>query len=450
MRLKRYFDFIKESVEEKSMWRHSDEDFKWYLTDFTDNGYTIDIHKMFVNDYSENVGSWSRPHYKTREILSDVLIDDSRECYVIQITETPDAPGGDLSDSLYFVKGVVESELNMKCEIMLNDTSTSSFDWKEYRAVDGEDVKVDSGKITRQLSTRDEDVEEFTDVCIVCWYEEDIIIFTGEQFLDYYGWDKDMTSVDGKPGLKISEKGDVWVRIDQDDLSGIIDWRSSREVSEDSLLHGVEIWHSDYLIDTDSLVRYHLNKDALLALTKFLISEAGGLEEFVNNVETDLDLEGLKEDEVISAIVDERFETTLVKAAEAFGGDTFDDIRRDWQSWSDQSQADQYDDAIQSEFDNKLGDLFTFEKEKYRTEFKVGSKWYNLFFYWILIEDKMLNELYTDHNYELGDLKGIGPKSLPMEWFGRCGESSSIYVRDQYGDVDTDAFSKDIISQYLS
>jgi hypothetical protein len=446
MRLKRYFDFIKESVEEKSMWRHSDEDFKWYLTDFTDNGYTIDIHKMFVNDYSENIGSWSRPHYKTREIVSDVLINDSRECYVIQITETPDAPGGDLSDSLYFVKGVVESELGMKCEIMLSGYELDvayARAWRDYRAIEGEDVKIVDGKIER-IS----DEKEFDNVCIVCWYEEDIK-FTGEQFLDYYDWDKEMTSTDGKPGLKISEKGGIWVRIDQDDLSGIIDWKSSREVSEDSLLHGVEIWHSDFLIDTDSLVRYHLNKDALLALTKFLISEAGGLEEFVNNVETDLDLEGLKEDEVISAIVDERFETTLVKAAEAFGGDTFDDIRRDWQSWSDQSQADQYDEAIQDAFDDKLGDLFTFEKEQYRTEFKVGSKYYNLFFYWILIEDKMLSELYTDHTYELDDLKGIGPKSLPMEWFGICGESSSIYVRDQYGDVDTDAFSKDTISQYL-
>jgi hypothetical protein len=446
MRLKRYFDFIKESVEEKSMWRHSDEDFKWYLTDFTDNGYTIDIHNMFVNDYSENIGSWSRPHYKTREIVSDVLINDSRECYVIQITETPDAPGGDLSDSLYFVKGVVESELGMKCEIMISKFRLSGYelDWREYRAIEGEDVKIVDGKIER-IS----DETEFDNVCIVCWYEEDIK-FTGEQFLDYYDWDKDMTSTDGKPGLKISEKGDIWVRIDQDDMSGIIDWQSSREVSEDSLLNGVEIWHSDYLIDTDSLVRYHLNKDALLALTKFLISEAGGLEEFVNNVETDLDLEGLKEDEVISAIVDERFETTLVKAAEAFGGDTFDDIRRDWQSWSDQSQADQYDDAIQYAFDDKLGDFFTFEKEEYRTEFKSGSKYYNLFFYWILIEDKMLSELYTDHTYELDDLKNIGPKSLPMEWFSRCGDSSSIYVRDQYGDVDTDAFSKDTISQYLS
>jgi hypothetical protein len=62
----------------------------------------------------------------------------------------------------------------------------------------------------------------------------------------------------------------------------------------------------------------------------------------------------------------------------------------------------------------------------------------------------MLSELYTDHTYELDDLKGIGPKSLPMEWFSRCGDSSSIYVRDQYGDVDTDEFSKEIISQYLS
>ena len=306
MRLKRYFDFIRESAEEKSMWRHGDDDFKWYLTEFTDNGYTIDFHRMFINEISENVGSWSRPHYKTREALSDILVDDSLECYVIQITETPDAPGGDISEALYFAKGAIESELDMKCEIMLNDTN--SYDWKEYRPIVGEGVKVDGGEIKRVS-----DNEEFTDVCIVCWYT-DKIKFTGEQFLEYYGWDKDWKSYDGKPGVKISEKGSVYVRIDQEDLSNIIDWDRS-EVSSDSLLSGVEMYHSDYVIDGESLIRYHLNDEAMSALARWLIKEAGGLEPFLAEVQTDLDLEGLTEEQVVDEIVGERFETTLVSAA---------------------------------------------------------------------------------------------------------------------------------------
>jgi hypothetical protein len=447
MRLKRYFDFIRESAEEKSMWRHGDEDFKWYLTEFTDNGYTIDFHRMFINEITENVGSWSRPRYKTREALSDILVDDSYECYVIQITETPDAPGGDISEALYFAKATIESELDMKCEIMLNDTN--SYDWKEYRAIDGEDVKVDGGEITRQLSTRVEDVEEFTDVCIVCWYT-DKIKFTGEQFLEYYGCDKDWKSYDGKPGVKISEKGSVYVRIDQEDLSNIIDWDRS-EVSSDSLLSGVEMYHSDYVIDGDSLIRYHLNDEAMRALAKWLIKEAGGLEPFLAEVQTDLVLEGLTEEQVVDEIVGERFETTLVSAAEAFGGDTFDDIRRDWQSWSDQSQADKYDEAIQDAFDDKLDDVFWFEKDQYRSEFKGGNgKWYNIFFYWILIDDKFLLDLHNNHDYELDDIKRLGLSGLPLEWIQKEVETSRIYVRDQHGDVDTDDFSKEIISQYLS
>lgn len=447
MRLKRYFDFIRESAEEKSMWRHVDDDFKWYLTEFTDNGYTIDFHRMFINEISENVGSWSRPQYKTREALSDILVDDSYECYVIQITETPDAPGGDISDALYFAKAAIESELGMECEIMLNDTN--SYDWKEYRAIEGEDVKVDGGEITRQLSTRVEDVEEFTDVCIVCWYT-DKIKFTGEQFLEYYGWDKDWKSYDGKPGVKISEKGSVYVRIDQEDLSTIIDWDRS-EVSSDSLLSGVEMYHSDYVIDGESLIRYHLNDEAMRALASWLIGEAGGLEPFLAEVQTDLDLEGLTEEQVVDEIVKERFETTLVSAAEAFGGDTFDDICRDWQSWSDQSQVDKYDEAVQDAFDEKLDQLFWFEKEEYRSEFKGGNgKWYNIFFYWILIDDKFLTDLHNNHDYELDDIKRLGLSGLPLEWIQKEVESSRIYVRDQYGDVDTAAFSKEIISQYLS
>ena len=447
MRLKRYFDFIKESVEEKSMWRHNDDDFKWYLTEFKDNGYTIDFHRMFINEISENVGSWSNPQYKTRDAISDILVDDSCECYVIQITETPDAPGGDISEALYFAKAAIESELDMNCEIMLNDTN--SYDWKEYRPIEGESVKVDGGEITRQLSTRVEDVEEFTDVCIVCWYT-DKIKFTGEQFLEYYGWDKDWKSYDGKPGVKISEKGSIYVRIDQEDLSNIIDWDQS-EVSSSSLLSGVEMYHSDYVIDGDSLIRYHLNDDAMRALARWLIKEAGGLEPFLAEVQTDLDLEGLTEEQVVEEIVKERFETTLVSAAEAFGGDTFDDICRDWQSWSDQSQADKYDEAIQDAFDEKLDQLFWFEKEEYRSEFKGGNgKWYNIFFYWILIDDKFLMDLHINEDYELNDIKRLGLSGLPLEWIQKEVETSRIYVRDQHGDVDTDAFSKEIISQYLS
>lgn len=445
MRLKRYFDFIKESVEEKSMWRHNDDDFKWYLTEFTDNGYTIDFHRMFINEITENVGSWSNPNYKTREALSDILVDESCECYVIQITETPDAPGGDISEVLYFAKAAIESELDMKCEIMLNDFS--SYDWKEYRPIEGEGVKVDGGEITKVS-----DNEEYTDVCIVCWYTEKMK-FTGEQFLDYYGWDKEWKSSDGKPGVKISEKGSVYVRIDQEDLSGIIDWNRS-EVSSDSLLSGVEnvfLKYSHYVIDGESLIRHHLNQEAMRALAKWLIGEAGGLEPFLAEVETDLDLEGLTEEQVVEEIVGERFERTLVSAAKEFGGDTFDDICRDWQSWSDQSQADEYDEAIQDAFDEKLDQVFWFEKEEWRSEFKGGNgKWYNLFFYWILIDDKFLLELHNEHDYELDDIKRLGLSGLVIEWYQKEVETSRIYVRDQYGDVDTDAFSKEIISQYLS
>lgn len=442
MRLKRYIDFIKESAqEEKSLWRHSDEDFKWYLTEFTDNGYTVEIHRLFMSEYQENIGTWSNPKYNTIDIVTDLLTDTARECYVIQITETPGATGGDVSEALYFAKGTIEGEMGMKCEIMLNDDRYD--EWRNYRPVEGEDVRILDGEIER-LS----DETGFDDVCIACYYDEDLK-FSPQQMLDYYGWDSDVLGVDGKPAVRISEKDGLWVRLDQEDLSGIIDWKGS-EVGEDSLLSGVETYYHHDTIDTDSLIRYHLNDEAKRALVKFLISMAGGLEEFVNGIETDLDLEGMDEAQVIDEIVGERFERTLVSAAEEFGGDTWDDICREWSDWSALSEADKYDTAVQDAFDDKLEGWFYFQKDEYRTEFKGGNnRFYSLFFYWILIEDKMISELANEHDYELRDIKNIGVRSLPMEWFSRCGEDSKIYVRDQYGDVDEEEFSKHVISEYL-
>lgn len=442
MKLKRYLDFIKESVDNEIelLWKHKEEDFKWYLTEFTDNEYTIDFHTKFIIECQKNIGSWSKPQYKSTYGITEVLmLSDIRPCYIIQITETPDAPGGDLTESLYFTKAVIESEMGMNCEIMINDERYD--EWSNYEILEDDSIKIEDGEITK-------DGVEYDNICIVCWYENPIKI-SNEKIFEYYNWDKDEKCSDGNPKIQFSKKSGIWVRIDQDDLSGIVDWRGS-DMALSNLLDGVDIYHSDFIPDTDSVVRYYLNDDARSALVKFLIKEAGGLDTFIEEIETNLDLEGLTEEKVINDILEESYLRTLVSATDLFGGDTWDDIRRDYQSWDDQSVADKYDNALQSAFDDKLGENFEFQKEEYKSDFKVGTKYYSLYYYWILLEDKFIDELVRDHDYMESDIKGIGADRLPMEWFGRCGETTKLYVSDQYGDVDTDEFSKEIISQYLS
>lgn len=149
MKLKRYLDFIKESVDNEIelLWKHKEEDFKWYLTEFTDNEYTIDFHTKFIIECQKNIGSWSKPQYKSTYGITEVLmLSDIRPCYIIQITETPDAPGGDLTESLYFTKAVIESEMGMNCEIMINDERYD--EWGNYEILEDDSIKIEDGEIT--------------------------------------------------------------------------------------------------------------------------------------------------------------------------------------------------------------------------------------------------------------------------------------------------------------
>jgi hypothetical protein len=198
------------------------------------------------------------------------------------------------------------------------------------------------------------------------------------------------------------------------------------------------------------LIRYHLNDEALKHLIKKIISDNGGLESFLNEYsdESDLDLEGKSEEEVIELILNERFKSTLEVICK--DNDTVDDIRRDYDSWDAQSRVDKFEDNLQKDFDKILSNSFTFEKDQYRSEFKGGDgKWYNLYRYWILIEGKLIDGLFLD-GYDLEDLKNCGLTALPSEWFEKCGESEKLYANDPiYGDVDTNEFSNEMIVVYL-
>lgn len=437
MRLKRYLDFVKESAgEAPQLWAKKEEDFRFYLTEFTDNGYEIDFRKVFCEEFTVNVGNWSRPNYKTVDRLTDIMMFDGvHPAYVITIKEAEGAGGGDISEALAFARDVIESEMEMHCKVMKDEDGSLS----EFEAVDPEDVKVVDGEIfVKEVA--------YDSISIACWHKE-LVKVTGEQVFEYYGWDKDAVCADGRPKYDMSG---IWVRIDQEDLEYVVDWRAS-ELGSSSVINGIE---PDYgwgeLIDVDSLVRYNLNSEAMSALLDFLIAEAGGLDAMLDEVHTDLDLEGLTDEDKKSKILGERFERTLVRAAEEFGGDTLDEIRRVYEDWCKQDEADKLNESAQDAFDSILGDSFEFVKDEERTYFKGSNgKSYDLYFYKLLLTDGLLTDLAND-GYDRGDIANLGADGIHHEWFSRNGNSQKLYVREAYGHVDTDEFSKEIISQYLS
>ena len=443
-RIKSYTDFLKfrinESEEAKvsvydKIWKYEFEDFIDYVNDFKDAEWSVDFDKMIYREEYIDIGSWNNENWQYRDYLTDVLSSgEQTPVYVLTISKGDDGQYVDLTDSLKFLKGIVEDELNLECKFFGDNSDT----W--YDILDLENITIENGSMYNG--------EEKLEFLNIAFLDKDVNV-TVLDLCEYYEWDYQLAEGDNPESNKVKiVDGLVYVRKDQDDLTFVA---QNVNDSIEHLTTTIDDYHNwEGNTDTDSLIRYHLNDDALKHLIKKIISDNGGLESFLNEYsdESDLDLEGKSEEEVIDLILNERFKSTLEVMFK--DNDTVDDIRRDYDTWESQSRVDKFEDNLQKDFDSILYSSFTFIKDEYKSEWKGGNnKWYHMYRYWILIEGKLIDGLFLD-GYDLEDFKNCGLTALPSEWFEKCGESEKLYANDPiYGDVDTDEFSNEIIAVYL-
>ena len=447
-RIKSYTDFLKfrinESEEAKvsiedKLWKYDFDDFYDYVNDFSDAEWSVDFERMIYRNEYVDIGSWNNKNLQYRDYLTDILSTGKQTpVYVLTISKGDDGNEDYLTDSLKFLKGVVEDELDLEC-IFMTDTSDH---W--YDTIRLENIRIENGSIYNE--------EEEIELLIVAFIDKDVNV-NAVDICEYYDWEYTISDDEarGENLVKIID-GMMYVRKDQDDLTYVAS--NSRDYnSTELLINGIEDsynWEGN--IDTDSLITYDLNNKALSLLIKKIIADTGGLESFLNEYsdESDLDLEGKSEEEVIDLILNERFKSTLVVICK--DNDTFDDIRRDYDSWEAQARIDKFENRLQNEFDEILSNSFSFEKDEYKTEWKGGNnRWYHMYRYWVLIESKFIDDLFLRDEWEKNDFEGCGVTALPAEWFERNGETETLDTRDpEYGDVDTDEFSDEMISNYLS
>lgn len=447
-RIKSYTDFlkfrmneseeVKVSIEDK-LWKYDFDDFIDYVNDFKDAEWNVEFSKEIYRNEYVDIGSWNNENWQYRDYLTDILsIGKQTPAYCLSISKGDDGNEDYLTDSLKFLKGVVEDELDLECIFM---TDTSNF-W--YDTIRLENIRIENGSIYNE--------EEEIELLIVAFIDKYVDV-NAIDICEYYDWEYTISDDEarGENLVKIID-GMMYVRKDQDDLTYVAK-NSNNYDSLELLINGVEDsynWEGN--IDTDSLIRYHLNDDALKHLIKKIISDNGGLESFLNEYsdESDLDLEGKSEEEVIDLILNERFKSTLEVICE--DNDTVDEIRRDYDSWEAQARVDKFENSLQSDFDKILSNSFTFIKDEYKSEWKGGNnKWYHMYRYWIMIESKFIDDLFIKDEWEKNDFERCGVTALPAEWFERNGEEERLDTRDtEYGDVDTDDFSNEMIAQYLS
>jgi hypothetical protein len=456
--IKKYTDFLKfrlnESEETKvsindKLWEYKFDDFIDYINDFKDAEWKVDFETMiYLNEYV-NLGYWGKENYQHKDFLTNVLSSGKQTpAYVLTISNDDDGKDVDLTDSLKFLKNIVEDELGLEC-IIMGDNSDQWFD-----VIDLDNIRIEDGSIYNG----DDEIELLN----VAFLGKDVNV-TVMDLCDYYEWDFEIGTGDSPEARTIKIVDDlVYVRTDQDDLTYVAQDDNNGSSLEYLLNPPDDYYNWEGHIDTDSLITYHLNNKALSLLIKKIIADTGGLESFLNEYsdESDLDFEEIRnqddikdeefEEKVIELILNERFKSTLKLICK--NNDTFDDIRRDYDSWEAQARVDKFEDNLQSDFDDILSESFTFEKDKYKSEWKGGNgKWYHMYRYWVLIESKFIDELFLREEWEWEDFRGCGLTALPREWFDKCGGGeTTLYANDPMdGDVDTDNFSDEMISNYL-
>ena len=451
--VKSYMDFLKfrlnESEETKvsiedKLWKYKFDDFIDYVNDFKDAEWNVDFEQLIYRNEYVNIGYWGNEKWADRDYITDILsLGDQTPAYCLSISKGDDGKDVDLTDSLKFLKGIVEEELDLDCVFMVDNGEF----W--YDTIDLDKIRIEGGTIY--------DGDDEVDILGVVFISKEDVKITGVDLCEYYDWEytiADSNSV-GDNLVKIID-GMIYVRKDQDDLTYVA--KDSRNYNSlELLINGVDDSHNwEGNIDTDSLIRHHLNDEAIEFLVKKIIKDTGGLEQFLAEYsdEIDLDLEGVSEDDVEDKVVEflskERFNSSLVEICKN-EDEIIDEIRRDYDSCEALARIDKFENKLQNEFDEILSNSFSFEKDEYKTEWKGGNgKWYHMYRYWIMIESKFIDDLFIRDEWEKSDFERCGVTALPAEWFEKNGETETLDTRDpEYGDVDTDEFSREVIAQYL-
>mgnify|MGYP000633612901 CR=1 FL=1 len=144
MKLKRYIHFIsesiKEQIEEKTLWKLSEDDITDYMLEITDAGYSISVEFGF----SEKAKQYSYKDGKRVETEKDIFTDKVKAgdkvtpAYWISIIKGDRIKNDDVTSTFQFACSIIEEEAN--AEISIHDADGNIGD------IDGIEIKGLSSK----------------------------------------------------------------------------------------------------------------------------------------------------------------------------------------------------------------------------------------------------------------------------------------------------------------
>jgi len=451
MKLKRYIQFIKESIkediEEGTLWKLTEDDITDYMLEITDAGYYVSIEFGF----SEKAKQYSYKDGKRVETEKDIFTDKVKAgdevtpAYWIQIDKSDRVKNDDVTSTFQFACSIIAEEAN--AEISVNDS--------EGNLGDPDGIEIKGGLFyTDNWNSSEPELLEVDNIAIFAKSKE-TVTFTQENLVEYYNWTD-----------AIVKDGNIYVEVNLEDMSDIM---LSRNASyKDILVKGEEDMYDnyhgyDYQPDIPSMIQYTLTKENNNLLIKAMIKEMGGLEQTINHIgdecsdEAYESVKGKSEEEVIEFLLKERFYETLKQLCK--NSEICQEIRQTIGDWEMNAHVDSNYQSILDEFDEVVESEFTYTKEKrevtkhYTSKDAEGNQTRREYqeldtFYTIPYSNDWID------NSEGDTLQDNSLVDIFKEW---CGEQYFTYEMkpnfSDYGDVDSKALNNDLksdLERYLN
>ena len=444
MELKRYIQFIKESLKEDldsgKIWKLNEDQIREYLIELDDAGYLITVNFGFVKKHTINY--YNKPSVE-KDVYTENIVagEEIRPAYWIEIQKSRDVNNEDVTDSLKFACSIIEDEADADIKLFDSDTD-----------VDINTTLIKGGIFINVNPEDNMSGEEANNYIAIFAKQRNTIKIKPTDLEEYYGWNVD-----------VKKEGQLWAEMELEDLADFI--LSPRSDYKDSLLKGQEhMWDyyelSNYYPEINSLFQYDLDKENEVLLVKSLIKEMGGFEQAINHIGDECDdevydkVKGMSEEELINYLLKERFYDTIKQLVRS--SDVFTEIKLDVANWEMSAHCDDNHDELVTSFDSIVSDeLGQYEKvlkevtkhyttkDGRRVEYKTDVTYYQFPYNndWIsdidseYLFNKDLDELFRDFVRESNIDRNLNPR-----------------ISD-YGSVDKVEMNKDIkayLTRYLS
>ncbi len=446
MRLKKYLEFIKESIKEDiddgKFWKLDEDDIREFLIDLTDEGYILEVIFGFV-DKEEGI-NYSNGSSTIKEVFTEKVLpgEDVVPAYWIKIESNRNTSNVDVTDSVIFTNDIIKEKVDG--EISIHDKDGK---------LDIRNIKLKGGLWIGNDESEQLEAEEYIALFVK---QKNTVEFTQKQVAEYYGLEYDSES----------KSGDIYIHIDLEDMADCL--LDKNDDYKKTLIGGTEhMWdHYEshyYEPDIQSFFQYSLDNENEVLMVRSIIKEMGGLEETINHIgdecsdESYESVKGKSESEVIEYLLKERFYDTLKQLCH--DSEITQECRQIVADWEMGAHVDDIYDSIISDFDKKVSDVFNYQKvdidswKTYHTSDSDGNKVTNgytqsITYYEVEFDSKWMEDFDSDDLFRESSIRNIWDEWCGQQWFT---ETLNPRIPD-YGNADDKGINTDIkitLNRYL-